>query len=165
MHHLVSSVDSCFRASLPSSLSSCKHYSRKNTSSLNFNRYKFWASTEKKDRDRSIRSPESQVVSEQLHDQCTVLVGVFTQCIQLRDGLIKSLKWSTVHELKSPSQDYSHTNIFEHFINVIKSPHFFKEEWQLLICNRLLKPDGHHPMCGLKTNERHISSPLKLRNK
>ena len=44
-----------------------------------------------RERDRDVRSPQSQIVSEKLHDQGTVLVGLLTQCIQLRYSLIKSL--------------------------------------------------------------------------
>lgn len=35
-----------------------------------------------------------QVVSQQLHDECTVFVRIFTQCVKLRYGVIKSLEES-----------------------------------------------------------------------
>jgi hypothetical protein len=40
---------------------------------------------------RDVRSPEGQVVTEELHDQSAVLVGLLAQGVQLWDGLIKSL--------------------------------------------------------------------------
>jgi len=44
-----------------------------------------------RERDRDIRSPECQIVTEKLHDQCAVLVRLLTQSIQLGNSLIKSL--------------------------------------------------------------------------
>jgi hypothetical protein len=49
-----------------------------------------------RERDRDIRGPECQIISEKLHDQRAVLVRLLTQCIQLRNSLVKSLpKYST----------------------------------------------------------------------
>jgi len=39
----------------------------------------------------SVRRPERQVISEQLHYERTVLVGVFIKCVQFGDGIIKGL--------------------------------------------------------------------------
>lgn len=36
-----------------------------------------------------IRSPQCQVVSEQLHNQGGVFVAFFAQCVQLSDGVIE----------------------------------------------------------------------------
>lgn len=40
-----------------------------------------------------VRGPESEIVPEKLHNQCTVLVGFLTQCIQFRNSLIESLTY------------------------------------------------------------------------
>ena len=36
-----------------------------------------------------IRSPESQVVPQELHDKCRIFVALLIQCVQLGDSLIK----------------------------------------------------------------------------
>ena len=38
------------------------------------------------------KQPHRQVVSEELHDQGAVLIGVLGQAVQLRDGIVKRLQ-------------------------------------------------------------------------
>lgn len=40
---------------------------------------------------RDVRSPQRQVITQKLHDQSAVLVGLLAQRVQFRDGLVKSL--------------------------------------------------------------------------
>lgn len=39
-----------------------------------------------------VRRPQRQVVSQQLHDQCRVLVRVLVQCVQFGDRVIERLQ-------------------------------------------------------------------------
>ena len=36
-----------------------------------------------------VRRPQCEVISQQLHDQCRVLVRLLTQCVQLRDRVVE----------------------------------------------------------------------------
>ena len=41
--------------------------------------------------DLHVRGPEGEVVTQQLHDECAVLVGLLTQGVELCDGLVEGL--------------------------------------------------------------------------
>ena len=44
-----------------------------------------------------VRGPKGEIVSQELHDECAVLVWLLAQCIQLCNGLVKGLQrmWNT----------------------------------------------------------------------
>ena len=42
---------------------------------------------------RLIGSPKSQIITKKLHDQCRVLVGLFRECVKLRNCIIEGLHY------------------------------------------------------------------------
>ncbi|KYN30248.1 hypothetical protein ALC57_00287 [Trachymyrmex cornetzi] len=39
-----------------------------------------------------VTGPQSEVVAQQLHDQCGIFVAVFIKCVQLRDRVVERLE-------------------------------------------------------------------------
>ena len=52
---------------------------------------------------RGVRGPQGQVVPQELHDQCAVLVTVLVQGVKLCYGVVKSLK-NTANRLVQSQQ-------------------------------------------------------------
>lgn len=64
---------------------------------------------------RQVRGPESQVVSQQLHNQSAVLVWLLTQGVQFRNCLIKSLLRQMAGPVKFSSLTSDNTNLVRGF--------------------------------------------------